>query len=150
MSAIEHVFGANAEIHPVTGRPIETGIGALPVDRQAELHIADVEREEGVETADEMRRQLGIPTQTEIATAAKAKAEEERQREAHLDEWESALAEREADLDAREQAVTEREKATFLKPGHVMADPVLLEHHDDVPPSPIAMPPGMIEKFRNE
>lgn len=58
MTAIENVFGANCKIHPVTKRPLEDGIGHLPEEKQVELHLFDIEREEGKAVADAMRAEM--------------------------------------------------------------------------------------------
>jgi len=54
------VFGADAKRHPITGFPIETGIGSAPEAVQARQHCELIEHEHGKEVADEYRRKLGI------------------------------------------------------------------------------------------
>ena len=51
-------FGHNAKRHPVLGFPLESGIGALPVEQQAAAFVADVERSHGKAAADVLRREL--------------------------------------------------------------------------------------------
>jgi hypothetical protein len=54
----EHVFGADAKLHPITGRHIENGSGAGPEHQQVEQHIREIEATAGKAAADEMRRRL--------------------------------------------------------------------------------------------
>ena len=54
----DHVFGHGHDVHPIRRRPIETGIGSLHPDKQAMLHLASVEMEEGKEVAAKMRETL--------------------------------------------------------------------------------------------
>lgn len=56
--AEKNTFGAAVKLHPITRRPLENGIGALSEDRQAELHLAVIEREEGKEAAERVRKAL--------------------------------------------------------------------------------------------
>lgn len=58
MSAADHVFGHGHRVHPVTKRPLESGIGALPEHVQAKHHIDAIEHEEGKSVADKMRAEL--------------------------------------------------------------------------------------------
>jgi hypothetical protein len=51
------VFG-DAKVHPVTGRHIENGSGALPEDVQVRQQIAEIEREHGKAVADRMREEI--------------------------------------------------------------------------------------------
>lgn len=79
------VFGADAQRHPVTGYPLETGNGAAPVDRQVLGHIDMIEAQEGEAVADGYRRKLGVPTRADIAAQQAAQA-------AHEDRVKRALA----------------------------------------------------------
>ena len=55
----EHVFGADAAIHPITNMPLEQGSGALPIDQQAlQVHVGEIRRREGNAAADEVMRKL--------------------------------------------------------------------------------------------
>lgn len=54
----EDIFGHDAKVHPVTGRHIEQGIGALPEDHQVAQQLRDIEREQGVGVASNMRAKL--------------------------------------------------------------------------------------------
>jgi hypothetical protein len=56
--AERNVFGANSTYHEVTGMPLETGIGALPADKQADLHVGVIHQRHGKAAADEMRAKL--------------------------------------------------------------------------------------------
>jgi hypothetical protein len=56
------VFGADAKRHPITGFPLESGIGAAPEAVQARGHCDMIEQQEGKEIAGEYRRKLGIVT----------------------------------------------------------------------------------------
>lgn len=69
MSAADNVFGVGHRVHPVTKRPLESGIGCLSDDQQAGLHLLQIEQEEGVEAAEEMRKKLAKAAQP--AKAAK-------------------------------------------------------------------------------
>ncbi len=51
------VFG-DAKVHPVTGRHIEQGIGALPEKLQVQHHLAEIEAADGKEVADRMRGEI--------------------------------------------------------------------------------------------
>jgi hypothetical protein len=55
-----HVFGFDAQRHPLFGFVIEQGSGALPVEQQAENHIRAIERAEGPDAAVAARRRLAI------------------------------------------------------------------------------------------
>jgi hypothetical protein len=56
-----HQYGADAKIHEITGEVIEQGSGALDPDMQAALvHVLEIERREGKEAADEVRRRLDM------------------------------------------------------------------------------------------
>lgn len=57
-NAADHVFGVDHQIHPVTKMPLETGVGALSIEQQAMLHIAEIHRMHGKEAADNMRAAL--------------------------------------------------------------------------------------------
>lgn len=58
-NAEKHVFGNDVRLHPITKRPLESGIGCLPDDMQAlNVHCVDIERESGRAKADEMRAKL--------------------------------------------------------------------------------------------
>ena len=65
--AEKNVFGADVRIHPITKMPIEQGIGALPVDRQVEHHLAHIERTGGKHLADAMRHKLSADTAAQQA-----------------------------------------------------------------------------------
>jgi hypothetical protein len=52
------VFGEKATLHPVTGRYIETGIGAHPEEVQVRQHLAAIEQELGKGVADRMREEI--------------------------------------------------------------------------------------------
>jgi hypothetical protein len=52
-------FRADSYRHPISGEPVEMGSGALPPDVQAAVvHVAEIERREGPEVANEVRRKL--------------------------------------------------------------------------------------------
>lgn len=74
MTAINNVFGANAKVHPVTGMPLESGIGATSEEQQAAGHVVLIEKEYGKEAADAMRKKLGIKTAAELAKEEEARA----------------------------------------------------------------------------
>jgi hypothetical protein len=54
----EQVFGADAKVHPITGRHIENGSGAGSEQEQVQRHIREVEATNGKIAADDMRRRL--------------------------------------------------------------------------------------------
>jgi hypothetical protein len=54
------VFGDDAKRHPITGFPLESGIGAAKEAVQARHHCDLIEEQEGKEIADEYRRKLGL------------------------------------------------------------------------------------------
>jgi hypothetical protein len=57
----KHVFGADAQRHPITGEPLEMGSGALPPDVQAAVvHIALIEVRDGKAAADIVRQKLDM------------------------------------------------------------------------------------------
>lgn len=56
--AEKNVFGAASTYHDITGMPLETGIGSLPHDQQAQLHCNVIEHREGKASADAMRKKL--------------------------------------------------------------------------------------------
>jgi hypothetical protein len=51
-------FGHNAKRHPVLGFLIEDGVGALPIEQQAEAFVKSVEASHGKPAADVLRREL--------------------------------------------------------------------------------------------
>jgi len=72
-SAEQITFGAKARRHPITGLPLEDGIGAAPIERQALLHCDVIEQQSGNAAADVMRRRLAEAKQlvaAEVAAAA--------------------------------------------------------------------------------
>jgi hypothetical protein len=59
ISEIEkRTFGVNAYRHPVCGFIVETGHGALSVDRQVENHLAEVASTEGRAAATALRNRV--------------------------------------------------------------------------------------------
>lgn len=56
--AEKHVFGAAAQIHPITKMALETGSGSLPADQQAQIHCDVIEHHHGKHAAEEMRAKL--------------------------------------------------------------------------------------------
>lgn len=79
------VFGPDVRIHEITGLPIA---GGLPVARQLQLHCEQIEKEEGREAADAVRKLLGPqpPNDPEANNAAIIEARrqaEARERELH-------------------------------------------------------------------
>jgi hypothetical protein len=61
VSVIERLcFGFDARRHPITNRMLEQGSGSFPEKEQAELHCRDLDRAEGKEAGDIMRRRLAI------------------------------------------------------------------------------------------
>ena len=110
--AMKNVFGEDVKLHPVTKRPIETGRGALPVDQQALMHLADVEKEEGQERADAMRKQMGIPTESEIAAKRAEAAEAEKARQARIDTALALLEEHEKNQKAEAKLAASAAKGT--------------------------------------
>lgn len=56
--AEKHVFGTDAQIHPITKMALETGSGCLPPDQQAQIHCDVIEHHHGKKAADDMRAQL--------------------------------------------------------------------------------------------
>ena len=54
----QHVFGVQAQIHPITKMALETGSGALPPDQQAQLHCDVIEHQHGKHAGDAMRAAL--------------------------------------------------------------------------------------------
>ena len=64
--AERNVFGANSTYHPITGMPLETGIGAAPHHVQAQHHCNVIEQREGKEAADAMRAKLHEATKPHI------------------------------------------------------------------------------------
>jgi hypothetical protein len=61
------VFGVNATLHPVTGMPLENGIGHLSDNAQAELHCRQIDREQGRAAGNEMRRKCGLTVVEDVA-----------------------------------------------------------------------------------
>jgi len=78
MSKSHPVFG-DAEVHPVTGRHIEKGVGALPYHVQVAQHLREIEAESGRERADEMRaaiKALEAEEEDKVEEAAEAETSE--------------------------------------------------------------------------
>jgi hypothetical protein len=69
------VYGADARRHPLTGLPLESGIGCAPADVQALGHLTVIEETEGKAAADAMRKKLGVLTPAERAAQQAAQAE---------------------------------------------------------------------------
>lgn len=51
-------FGPNAQRHPITGIPLESGSGALQPKKQAYLHLQVIAHVEGAAVAAEVRKNL--------------------------------------------------------------------------------------------
>ena len=72
--AEKNVFGAGAQVHPVTGMALESGIGALPADVQAANQCAYIEEAYGKKAGAAMRAKLAaymqLKTDEKAALAA--------------------------------------------------------------------------------
>jgi hypothetical protein len=59
----KHVFGPDSYRDEITGEPVEISSGALPVEQQRALvHVLEIERREGKEAADAVRRKISMAT----------------------------------------------------------------------------------------
>lgn len=58
LSQAELAVYGNSARHPVTEMPLERGVGALPVNQQARLHLKVIAQTQGREAADAMRERL--------------------------------------------------------------------------------------------
>lgn len=56
--ALENVFGKDCRIHPITKRPLESGIGHLSDEAQARQHIEQMKAEGDHEAAAQMATAL--------------------------------------------------------------------------------------------
>lgn len=54
----QQVFGADHKTHPVTGLPLESGIGSLPEKEQGYSQCDVMEQTQGKEAADAMRQKI--------------------------------------------------------------------------------------------
>ena len=74
--AEKNFYGADVKLHPVTRRPLEQGVGALPVDEQVQIHLHTIEHEEGKDVADAMRRKMSAQVEMQTANAELNEVEE--------------------------------------------------------------------------
>jgi hypothetical protein len=94
------IFGFDGQRHPVTGMCLMRGSGAGTPDEQAiRIHLPEIEKAEGKEVANEIRRKLGVPIPEEVA------AEEARLEQARAERLKAAYA---------ALARDERSKAAYL------------------------------------
>jgi hypothetical protein len=73
-------------IHPITGMPLEDGVGALPDDEQAlVLHLPIIEQEQGKAVADAMRAKIHATEALQAAEEAEQEAHDAQQEAHHGD-----------------------------------------------------------------
>lgn len=71
-------------IHPITGMPLEDGIGALSDDEQAlVLHLPIIEQTQGKAVADAMRAKIHASEALEAAEEAEQEAKDAQQEANH-------------------------------------------------------------------